>query len=186
MEATIEIVLESLHDDLLQAARYVSGYIDVDDVYQIGVLAILERSKTEPEFLNQKRSYIIHNAVWAMKNWLEKQFFRTKMNLTLDNPSDGDENPTFAGKSLEKNIDIDNGNCYGVLDLSSINVEETVSNREDIEFITARLSTQEKEIVSMIFLGYTQQEISEKFGVSKQRVSKKIIDLSQKFSFVKA
>jgi len=47
--------------------------VEADDLYQEALLKMLERSRTDPEFLNQNDSYVTCYGVWIAKNLINHQ-----------------------------------------------------------------------------------------------------------------
>ncbi len=58
--------------------------VDVDDVHQDIVLAILEKFAVEPEFLEQTDSYIVYWGVWKAQENLRAMRTRTERDKPLD------------------------------------------------------------------------------------------------------
>ena len=64
-----------------QHLAWCSGIIESDDCYQQSLLKMLERSRTDPEFLNQNDSYVICYGIWMAKNFVnhERNLYHKKI-----------------------------------------------------------------------------------------------------------
>ena len=77
-----------------QHLSWVSKIVEADDLFQEGTLKLLERSRIEPEFLDQNDSYVLCYAVWMMKNYTNhlRSLFYKKV---ADQDDLDHENPEF-------------------------------------------------------------------------------------------
>jgi len=56
-----------------QHLSFCSKIVESDDLYQEALLKLLERSRTDPMFLDQNDSYVICYGVWMAKNYINHQ-----------------------------------------------------------------------------------------------------------------
>lgn len=127
--------------------RYGQTY-DSGDLYQEMALAIIERSTTDPSFLGQTPSYVVSYGAYKGKDTVKRERVigsRTVSEDILENFEDYSEDPASFFEEYQ----------------AAVRVLDALK----------RLSPTQQTIVKMVYLGYSQKEISQELGISAAAVS---------------
>lgn len=138
------VVLEKLNRI---SHRYGENH-DSGDLYQEMALAIIERSTTDPAFLGQTPSYVVSYGAYKGKDTVKRERViasRTISEDMLENFEDYSEDPASFFEEYQ----------------AAVRVLDALK----------RLSKTQQTIVKMVYLGYSQKEISQELGISAAAVS---------------
>jgi RNA polymerase sigma factor (sigma-70 family) len=131
-----------------------------DDLYQIMVLALLEKNLSDPNFINQNDTYWLKYATWQAKHACNADYTYLKY---VD--EDG------------ANIDAESEELVLETELATDRKptpEQLVASREFWMAITATakmLSQQNRQVIHMVVLGYSKQEIADALHITRQTVN---------------
>lgn len=148
--------------------RYYPAVQHDEDMIQVGMIGLWKALETFDESRNVKFSTYATKIIMSQINIefrRRKKHGRTISIETVITEFDKDSN----GITLEDTL---SDNLNGVEDYSSYLLES---------FIQHDLDACEKQIIHMLFLGYTQKKIGLKLGLSQSYVSRLITSLKDKF-----
>jgi len=136
--------------------------VDVDDVHQDIVLAILEKFAGEPEFLGQTDSYIVYWGVWKAQENLRAMRTRTKKDEPLDLDIDDLDRPYQECGARLADDPWDDVNA--ALDLPSPDMAAWTRD------VVADLDDQNREICKSHMAGKRARQIGPEVGIHWQTV----------------
>lgn len=153
MTATFEERLETLAPALMRQAASIASrhaHLSADDIYQEVTTAIWEKTKKEPEYLEADDVYWITFAKWRAKNILRGAYRYDR----------------YVDAEI---IEYKDTEALSSFDLIADNQSDMLLDLERAELIheaVIQLSESDKNIVTLMYQGYTQKEIAKILGVS--------------------
>jgi RNA polymerase sigma factor (sigma-70 family) len=155
--------IESLSPRLQRKARVIahkSDQVDVDDAYQDMVLSILERSEHSPDFVEQTDSYITQQAAWDASHVARSGRIYRKYNAVPVEFTD------------------DEGDTINLIDITPDPTDVEAETLESLEMKSLAaaikaLAPDNRQVVIMLYQGYSNKEIAEKMGISPAAVSQR-------------
>ena len=158
--------IEKLTPTLSHKAQFLalaSPEDDADDMFQEMVLQVIEHSEKDSNFCEQTDNYIIWDAVHTGGKGAARKS-RTYGKYV-------DAEPQIAANDDDEDM----GWVDSLADTSG-NPEELFIESEEIDNLSAAisaLSPDNQRIVTMLYQGYNQNEISEALGIGKSAVSQR-------------
>jgi RNA polymerase sporulation-specific sigma factor len=138
------------------------GYLDHDDLFQIGCLGLLIAAKKFDESLGYKfSSYAIPSIRYHI---LREVYGKNKRKKRYG-----------VAYSLDRTL-VEDGASLGEMIPSPENIESDFEKREEVK----RLMKFDPLLISMYYMGYTQTEIANQIGVSVQRVNQRLKQIKRK------
>lgn len=152
-KAEIAARIEGLTPRIIAYAGFVySPELDREDIQQEMVKAILEQAQKDPDFIHQKDSYLLKLATWKAQAVAART--RVYDNRVTEEPEEFD--------IFDASASADPADLY-----------EHQETMEELLEAIQKLSPENIQVVKMIYLGYSQKEISEKLNVSPAAVSQR-------------
>ena len=157
--ALIHQRIQSLTPRLIAKSHFIpSDHLEPDDLQQEMFIALLEKAQAAPGFAEQKDAYLVRYATWMAKHAAERTWTYSShvesQTLSLagedevfDNFSDDNADPAYLVEQSEE-------------------LEEMLSRLQD-------LSPENRTVVKMIYLGYTESEIATELGISRPAVTQR-------------
>lgn len=148
--------IQGLAPRLIAYSRFInSPELDQEDVQQEMYAALLERGAKDPDFAGQRDAYLVRYATWSAKHAASRTY-------TYDSHV---QRETLEGADpLETITDY-------TTDPAEI-VERNLQLESLIEQLQA-LSPENQTVVKMIYLGYSESEISDELHISRPAVSQR-------------
>lgn len=145
--------------------------IDINEYYDILAIGLCEAALSYDESKGKFSTF-----AWiVMKN----KYLNTIRRSTIDRVV-----PREIICSLDAEINIYDESCCSLYDLicdDSVNVEDASILKSKLDFLYNKLSGYDKEIVTMLLKEISQSDIAKHFGVSKQYVNQRVLDIRKKF-----
>jgi RNA polymerase sigma factor (sigma-70 family) len=157
--------IEKITPALARKAQYLANASpehDANDLYQEGVLRVLERGESDPTFCEQKDQYVIWDAVHsgckraARKSRTYGKYVEPEPKAYSDEDEDIDWIETLAD--------------------TSSNPEDQFIQSEELTRLSGAISTlspENQKIIGMLYQGYSQNEIAATLGIGKSAVSQR-------------
>jgi RNA polymerase sigma factor (sigma-70 family) len=144
-------ILERIDPKLKFYARHLSWTSkteEADDLYQQMLLKLLERSRIDPEFLNQNSSYILCYATWMAKNFIkhEKSLYYRKITE--------DDSLEFVDPEFQ-------------LHLNHPRKPETEAENQEIHDLAGSMPYSYRNLFKQIVAGFQWQEIAQKMRITR-------------------
>jgi len=166
MNAAVASKIEKISPKVRQIARIVANASpehDADDIFQESVLWLLEQEEKDPSIVEQTDAYVI----WGATTTGGKHAARASRTYTKYVHSE----PAVEQDEDEENID-----WIETLADNSNNPEEVFIENEEISHLAeaiTQLTPANQKLVTMLYNGYSQNEIADALGISKGAVSQR-------------
>lgn len=139
--------------------KYVGYLVDYDDLEQEIDIAIYNACVEYDESYDYPISFIEHRVKQAVLKFLRKV---DRENRLID--------PVSSGMDIEEYEDFLGENEYCVQD-----IDEKVLEGWTYEYLVHNLTDKQRVVVDLLFKGYTQEDIAEFMGISRQAVGKHLV-----------
>jgi len=137
-----------------QHLSWCSKIVEEDDCYQEAVLKMLERSRIDPEYLNQNDSYITWYGIWMVKNYINHQ-----RNLFY--------------KKITEEDDLDLGEPDFHLRVNHAPKPENETVKLEVHLLAEGMPDGYKCIFENIVEGYSSEEIMKKMKIGGRTLRKR-------------
>lgn len=162
-------LVENNHNLIYSLAN--KSNIDIDEYYGVLAIGLCEAALAYDESKGKFSTF-----AWiVMKNEYLKTIRHNATNHVI---------PHDVICSLDTEINIDDESSCNLHDLisdDSANVENESILKSKLDFLYNKLSGYDKEIVTMLLKEIPQSDIAKHFGVSKQYVNQRVLDIRKKF-----
>jgi len=166
--------IEELEPRIIAIAKKVSNYNpegEWEDLYQIMLQKVLERNIVDPTFVEQTDAYILKYTEFMAKHAVKKASvylrYVDEEGYEID-PEDSDDDSNYALDLMVEREKIQQ--AIPAIENEVMHLELSEKIVEGYE----TLSTENKKVAYMLYMGYKQTEIAESLGISKPAVSQRI------------
>jgi RNA polymerase sigma factor (sigma-70 family) len=183
MNAEANVRVEKLHARLQKKAEWLahsSPEYDQDDLYQYMAQVIIEKANSHPEFLDQKDAYIVKYASWKASHLISHSI--TYLKYVDDQEK---MTPIDTRGRLDFNLEWNEDEVDNTPIANDLTPEQALIEAEaqaELLAVFDALSDESRDIITMLYQGFSKAEIALKMGVSKPAITQRVQTVARRIS----